>query len=154
MEILQTVLEVLKYTLPALIVLLAAYLMIKQFLDNETDKRRYDERLKYYRDSIPIRLQAYERLVLFLERVTPTSMVNRVAKPEMSVRDLQLALIANIRLEFEHNLSQQIYVSGEVWYIITQTTEELITIINRVAMTLPDQARGRDLAKGIFEYFA
>ena len=71
----------------------------------------------------------------------------------MTSLDLQKALIANIRIEFEHNLSQQIYISHETWGMLVQVKEELVGIINRVATEIPDGATGKDLSRAIIEYF-
>ena len=71
----------------------------------------------------------------------------------MTSLDLQKALISNIRLEFEHNLSQQIYVSAETWIMIVQVKEELVGIINRVAAEVPQDATGKDLSRAVLEYF-
>lgn len=71
----------------------------------------------------------------------------------MNARDMQLALISNIRLEFEHNLAQQIYVSGPTWMQIIQVKEEIVSIINRVAVDMPETASAKDLSRRIFEYF-
>src|SRR6185369_7384282 len=97
------VLDILKYTLPSVITFFTAYTILKLFLSSEREKRELEIRAAHYKDSLPIRLQAYERLVIFLERITPSSLFQRVNKPGMSALDLQKALIANIRLEFEHN---------------------------------------------------
>src|SRR4030095_12832204 len=147
------ILEILKYILPSIIVLLASYLVLKVFLDSEKDRKDMELRAQHYKDSLPIRLQAYERLTLFLERITPTNLIQRVNKPGMNARDLQLALISNIRLEFEHNLSQQIYISSPAWMMIVQVKEEIVSIINRVATDLPENATGKDLRRAIIEYF-
>jgi hypothetical protein len=106
-----------------------------------------------YKDSLPIRMQAYERLTLFLERITPTNLISRVNKPGMNARDLQLSMISNIRLEFDHNLAQQIYVSTKAWMMIVQVKEEIISIVNKVAAELPESATGKDLSRSIIEYF-
>ena len=71
----------------------------------------------------------------------------------MSARDLQLSLISSIRLEFEHNLSQQLYVAAPVWIMIVQVKEEIISIVNRVASDLAESATGKDLSRAIIEYF-
>ncbi|MCS6990666.1 MAG: hypothetical protein NZL95_02265 [Chitinophagales bacterium] len=147
------VLEILKYTVPSVVVFLTAYLLLKLFLDGERERKELEVRAARYKDSLPIRLQAYERLTLFLERINPTSLLQRVNKPGMSALELQRALIVNIRVEFEHNLSQQIYVSPEAWMQLVQVKEELISIINRVASELPDTATGKDLARALLEYF-
>lgn len=147
------VLEILKYTIPSLITFLTAFTLIKLFIEGDRGKKDLELRAAHYKDSLPLRLQAYERLTLFLERITPTNLISRVNKPGMAARDLQLSLISNIRLEFEHNLSQQIYVSSPVWMMIVQVKEEIISIVNRVASDLPEAATGKDLSRAIIEHF-
>lgn len=147
------VLDILKYTLPSIITFLTAYAVLKIFVTGERDRRDLEIRAAHYKDALPIRLQAFERLVIFLERITPTSLLQRVNKSGMSALDLQKALISNIRLEFEHNLSQQIYVSHETWGMLVQVKEELVGIINKVAIGIPDHATGKDLSRAILEYF-
>ena len=111
-------LEILKYVLPSLVVLAAAYYLLKLFLDNEQNKRLSDIKMAGYKIITPIRLQAYERLVLFIERISPESLVMRVHKPELSAMQMQTNLIQTIREEFEHNLSQQVYVSSQAWELV------------------------------------
>ena len=147
------VLDILKYTIPSLITFLTAYVILKLFIDGEKKQKELEVRAAHYKDSLPLRLQAYERLTLFLERITPTNLISRVNKPGMNSRDLQLALISNIRLEFEHNLSQQIYISSSAWMMIVQVKEEIVSIVNRVSAELPETASGKDLSRAIIEYF-
>ena len=147
------ILEILKYTIPALIVFLTSYLIIRSYISGEIEKKNLEVRMNNYKEALPIRLQAYERLTLFLERVTPVSMIQRVNKQGMNSRDLQMALLANIRLEFEHNLAQQIYVSSEAWILINEVKDEISAVINRVAASLPEHASGKDLSRGVFEFY-
>jgi hypothetical protein len=147
------VLDILKYTIPSVITFLTAYAVLKLFVTGERDRRDLEIRAAHYKDALPIRLQAFERLTIFLERITPTSLIQRVNKPGMTALDLQKALLANIRIEFEHNLSQQIYISHETWGMLVQVKEELIGIINRVSTEIPDNATGKDLSRAIIEYF-
>jgi hypothetical protein len=147
------VLDIAKYVLPSLITFLTAYAVLKIFVNGEKERKDLEMRASHYKDALPIRLQAFERLTIFLERITPTSLLQRTNKPGMNALDLQKALIANIRLEFEHNLSQQIYISHETWGVIVQVKEELVSIINKVAVQIPDQSPGKDLSRAILEYF-
>jgi hypothetical protein len=145
--------DILKYTLPSLITFFTAYTVLRLFLSGEKERHELQVRAAHYKDSLPVRLQAFERLTIFLERITPTSLLQRVNKPGMSALELQKTLIASIRLEFEHNLSQQIYVSPEAWGIIVQVKEEMVGIINKVAGNTPDIATGKDLSRAVLEYF-
>ncbi|MEI7802670.1 MAG: hypothetical protein WCI97_08510 [Bacteroidota bacterium] len=146
-------LEILKFTIPSLITFLTAYFILKSFLQSDLEKKQLEVRIDNFKAALPIRLQAYERLALFLERISPNSLIHHVVKPGMNSRDMQLSLISNIRLEFEHNLAQQIYVSAPTWNQIVQVKEEIVSIINRCAVDLPESASGKDLSRRILEYF-
>jgi len=146
MEIL---LEILKFTIPGVIVFLTAYFMIKSFMENEQKKREMDIRSKTLGVTSPIKIQAYERLVLFLERINPESMLIRVQTPEMTAAHLHNDLLVTVRAEFEHNLSQQIYVSPQTWGAIKQTKETIIRIINTEAGMVESHAPAAALSERI-----
>jgi len=148
-----TVLEVIKYIIPAIIVLAACFLMIREFLLDQKGQRLLKVRADAQQYALPIRMQAYERLVLFLERISPTNMVHRIRKPEMTSAQLQMALIETIRQEFEHNVSQQIYVSSQAWNMIVLVKDELVKVITAVGKTVPADSSSRDYSKALFEFF-
>jgi hypothetical protein len=87
----------------------------------------------------PIQLQAYERLVMFLERMSPDNLVLRCYQPNMDAKLLKDVMVQNIRDEFEHNLSQQLYVSNSAWELIKNAKEEMISIINSTYSALKDK---------------
>ncbi|MEN9340149.1 MAG: hypothetical protein RIQ62_1461 [Bacteroidota bacterium] len=146
------ILEILKYVLPAVVVLIASSVIVHKFLIRETEKKR----LAIFSDSskitLQMRLQAYERLVIFVERMHPNSMIQRFYTKEATAQDLQLAMIQSIRAEFEHNLSQQLYVSHEVWQTIITVKEQEITMINRVGSSLPMGAPAVELVRALTEF--
>ncbi|MFA5971144.1 MAG: hypothetical protein WC780_02235 [Lentimicrobiaceae bacterium] len=142
----ETLSELLKYTVPSLVVLAAAYLLLNLFLEKEADKTRMQMRLDVQKISLPIRMQAYERLVLLLERIEPAGLLVRTSSPGMNAALLQSALIQAIRSEFEHNLSQQLYVSNKAWEMVRNAREETIKRINTAAMKLTPEATSADLA--------
>ncbi len=152
------ILEILKYILPSLVVFATAYYIFKQFLENDNKKRLLEMKMNNRADNqqfvTPIRLQAYERIVLFLERISPNSLVLRVSEPNMNVMQLQSAMIMAIRLEYEHNLSQQLYISSKSWQIVKNAKEDLINIISSVAANIDKTADSSELAKAIFELTA
>jgi len=145
------VLEILKYILPSIVVFLTAYYILKTFLESEHKKFLVEIRLNNQKVITPIRLQAYERVSLFLERISPNGLVMRVHKSGMSSRMFQAELLKTIRSEFEHNLSQQIYISSPVWESIKTAKEETIKIINIASARVKDDASGLDLSKAIFD---
>lgn len=137
-------------TLPALVVFLTAYLLIKKFLDAEYVRSR-NEMIRDNRKVIaPLQIQAYERIVLFLERITPSSLVMRVHQNGMSSRLLQTELVKNIRQEFEHNMAQQVYIGSETWEMVKTAKEETIRLVNIAASQMKDDATGIDLSTEIF----
>jgi hypothetical protein len=138
--------ELLKYTVPSLVVLAAAYYLLKMFLDKEAEKSQMQIKVDLQKISLPVRMQAYERLVLLLERIEPAGLLVRTNTPGMTALQLQSALVQSIRSEFEHNLSQQLYVSTKVWEMVRNAREETIKRINTSAMKLPAEATSADLA--------
>jgi len=99
----------------------------------------------------PLQLQAYERLVVLTERLSIPNLVSRVNQPDLSAREMQLMLLESIKQEFEYNSSQQIYVSPVAWQAVKSLKEQNMLIINQVAQTLPDDAKGIDLNRRIME---
>lgn len=140
--------EILKFILPAGIVFLTTYYLVKNFLNHENSKRSVDLKLANQTIVTPIRLQAYERIILFLERINPNSLVMRANKA-VSAPMLQGELLKTIRSEFEHNLSQQIYMSFKSWEAVIQAKEETIKLINVAATKVSPEANGMELAQTI-----
>jgi hypothetical protein len=100
---------------------------------------------------LPLRLQACERLILFLERISPETLVMRIQSPGMTVQQLHASLIRTIREEFEYNLSQQLYISATSWEKVRSAKEEIITLINSVTSGIPDNASSHELVKAILK---
>jgi hypothetical protein len=101
-----------------------------------------------------LRLQAYERLILFLERINPSSLIPRTFQSDMLSQELQLALIQAIRAEYEHNLSQQIYVSAHCWRNLSEAKDHIAETISLIASQVPPDAPGSELAKRILQGIA
>lgn len=151
-------LEILKYVLPSLVVFLTAYFLLKQQNEKELavqDQNAKSEARKQNNQTLlPIRLQAYERLILFLERIHPHQLVIRHNNPGLSSFQFQTLLIKNIRDEYEHNLSQQLYVSDKSWAKVQKAKEECIKQINFAASKLESQAKASELGSLVIQNFA
>jgi len=142
-------LELLKYALPSIFLLILCYLMLSNFMDNEEKRRLYFLKKETQKSALPVRLQAYERLSLFLERITPDRLLLRVSSKNLSVKQYQNVLVQAIRNEFEHNLSQQIYLSDEAWRMIVTSKSATVGIINNIADELDPESEGVELSKKI-----
>ncbi|HRY31844.1 MAG TPA: hypothetical protein P5531_02635 [Bacteroidales bacterium] len=146
-------LEILKYTLPSLVVGASTILTIRYFFDNEQKNRQAGWRDQNRAVVTPIRLQAYERIMLFLERINPGSLIVRISDTGQDARTLQRALVNAVREEYEHNLSLQVYMSVKAWEMVKSGKEELITVINQAAGEVPADAEGLELSRKIFELY-
>lgn len=146
--------QILIYLVPGIIIFLTTYLVMRAFLDREQNLRLLEYRQANLRESLPVRLQAYERLTLFIERIALNNLLPRIRKSEMTVSEFRTALISNIRMEYEHNLSQQIYVSNESWAMIRAAKEEIISLINQQALELRPDAGSIELSKKIIGVLA
>jgi len=147
----EQVLEFAKILVPAGLVLYAMYLMVNSFLNKELEKKMLEIRGKSIETVLPNRLQAYERMCLFLERISPNSLISRLNIGEFTAKEFQHILLNEIREEYNHNVSQQVYMSIEVWELIKSAKEELVTLVNDSALKLGDEATSIDLSKQILE---
>jgi hypothetical protein len=144
--------DILKITIPALLVLLTAWLILHNLIRNDQEKRRQEIILQTSKTVTPIKLQAYERIVLFLERISLESLIIRVSNSEMTAGQLHSALLNTIRSEFEHNLSQQIYMSPQAWEVVKNARSNMIKIINSVAEKMPVNSTGLAFSKQLLEH--
>lgn len=143
--------DILKITIPALIVFLTAWLVLRYMIRNDQDKRRQELILQNSRTVTPIKLQAYERIILLLERISLESLLVRVSSTDMTAQQLHSTLLNTIRSEFEHNLSQQIYMSQQAWEVVRNARSNMIKIINSEAEKMPVNSSGMDLSKRLLE---
>ena len=132
---LSKIFDLLLYTVPALVTGIIAYYFFRLHTRNEDGRRRFllhkDSQVK----TLPIRLQAYERMVLFLERISPNNLIMRVSPTSSDKEAYESLLIATIEQEFDHNLSQQIYISDECWNVINVAKTATIQLIRKAGLS-------------------
>ena len=147
------VLEILKYTLPALVVALVVYVMLKTYFDNNYKLKVLDLKSKNSKEYLPLKLQAYERLTLFVHRTSPENLIPRNTLPNQTAKQLKKQLLQAVQQEFEHNITQQVYVSNNVWNAIVGYKAQLIKTINIIDQKLGDGKTAYDLSKVILEEY-
>ena len=147
----KNIMDILLYFIPAILVLGGMFMLVKKFLDNAYRLKLLETKKAMQKETLPMRIQAYERFCLFIERSSPQNLVVRIYKPGMSARELQTELITHIRTEFEHNVVQQLYISPEAWDSIKMTKEDLIKIVHIAAAQLSENATGAQMSKAIFD---
>lgn len=151
METFALLLEIL---LPAIVVGVIAYLIINSYLTYEKSRQAVEIEKGKQDIIFPVRMQAYERIALYLERITPESLIRRALKSNTSARLFQSDLIAIVRSEYEHNMSQQIYITAGTWAMIKTATEETIRLVNISASKLSVTATATELAENILQITA
>lgn len=149
----EALVELLKLTLPAAAVLYGMYLVVRGFVVRDLESRRQEVRGRSVETILPSRLQAYERICLLMERMSPQNLLVRVAPGGLPARDYQRLLLEEIRNEYNHNAAQQIYMSEEVWSLVRNSREDLVMTINEAASEISEEATGMDLARKIMERF-
>ena len=143
--------DLLLILIPSMIVGSTAYLVMKNLLKAEEQRRQQSQATEKFKLIAPLRLQAYERMIMLLERIAPAQLIMRVIRNGQSAVELQSELVSNIRQEFEHNLSQQVYISSNAWELIKNAREAIVSDINSAAENLGENATATDLAQLIFE---
>ncbi|HEY6955780.1 MAG TPA: hypothetical protein VI385_11095 [Flavisolibacter sp.] len=99
----------------------------------------------------PLRLQAYERLVLLAERIALPNLISRISQPGLSAREMQFLLLESIKQEYEYNASQQIYVSETAWNAVRSLRDQTLLMINSIAKSLPAEASASELNRQLME---
>ena len=144
-------LESIAYILPAVVTGLVAYYMFNGFIKQQDSEKKLELLSERKKDTLPIKLQAYERMLLFCERINPVKMLVRIKPLSENTHDYLQLLIANVEQEFEHNFVQQIYVSDDSWTAILATKNAIINKIKQVSET---SNSANDLRENVIIYYA
>jgi hypothetical protein len=142
-------LDILKYTVAGIGVVYVAFYLFKPYLDKSEGIQLLELKRTISNQTLPLRLQAYERVVLFIERVNPASLLIRLNGSANTAAELQAIIINEIRSEFQHNIAQQIYVSVKVWAVVKRVKEDTISVVNNAVKALPPDTTALELSKTI-----
>jgi len=140
-------LDILKYTISGVGIVWIAFYVIKPYLDRDEKIQLLEFKKNITSQTLPLRLQAYERLVLFIERINPANMLLRINSASCSAAELHSLVVEEIRSEYQHNVTQQIYVSLRAWPVIKKIKEDTLALVNNSFRALPENASGTDLGK-------
>ncbi|HEY2583280.1 MAG TPA: hypothetical protein VGI43_15825 [Mucilaginibacter sp.] len=149
MNLFPYLLDILKYTISGLGVVWMAFYLLKPYLDRDEKIQLLEFRKTISHQTLPLRLQAYERLVLYIERVNPANMLLRMNATSYGALDLYAIIAEEIRNEYQHNITQQIYVSSRAWGVVKHVKDDTLAIVHNAVKALPPNATGLDLSKVI-----
>jgi len=139
------------YLAPPVLVFGMAYFLIKKFLDTNQRLKLLDMKMGIQKEMLPLRMQAFERVTLYLERISPNNLLVRVYRPGSNVKEFHSDLLQTIRSEYEHNLTQQVYMSSESWTAVKTGRDELIKLINTSVEKCDPSSPGSELSKVVFQ---
>lgn len=148
------ILEILKYTISGILVFCAGWFFVQSYLKEIFSYKLIEIKKASQEQILPLRLQAYERIILFLERINPDNMLVRLLVPGMSAIEMQGVILSDIRAEYQHNITQQLYVSHTSWSVLKKIKEDTIGLVNNAIKGLPTDASAVDLSKVILTHLA
>lgn len=146
--------DMLKIAGGGLIIVAGAYYLIKADIQKYLKIRSAGLKKNDQAQLLTLRLQAHERLILFIERINPSNLFIRLHQQGISVSDLQSILLHEVRAEYQHNVSQQLYVSPAVWKVVSKLKDDTLAMINNAVRSLPSDAEGVDLSRKILQHVA
>ncbi len=142
--------DLLKYTLSGLFVFFTAYFVLKSHFDTYYNLKALEYKTLVAKDMLPLKLQAYERMTLFVERINPSNLMLRLHQPGMSAKEMQGLVLAEVKAEYQHNISQQLYISKDAWNIIKRVKEDTVGLVNHAIGTLHPDCTAIELSKTVF----
>jgi hypothetical protein len=123
---------------------------VQRFFDLKTSELNKESRASL----LPLRLQAHERLIIFVERINPANLLVRLHQQGIGIKELQNLIVNDVKSEFQHNIAQQLYVSPTSWNVIRKLKDDTVAMINNAVQGLPDTATGVDLSKKVLQHMA
>jgi hypothetical protein len=142
-------LDILKFTIAGAGVVWIAFYLFKPYLDKQNQLQILELKRSVSTQTLPLRLQAYERVVLFIERINPANMLIRLNVGGLSAAELHIIVVNEIRNEFQHNITQQIYVSSRVWAVLKRVKEDTLSLVNNAVKAMPENSTGMELSKTV-----
>jgi hypothetical protein len=137
-----------------IITVAAAYFLLKNDIQNYFRFKTLEANKDSRGSLFPLRLQAYERLIIFTERINPSNLLVRLHQQGIGVKELQAIILNDIKSEYQHNIAQQLYVDSVSWNVIRKLKDDTIAMINNVVQGLPETATGVDISKKVLQHMS
>lgn len=134
--------------------LFAIYAILKKDIQGLISTKQYESNKEIRSHLLPLRLQAHERLIIFIDRIDPSNMMLRLHHQGIGILELQAAVLNEVRSEYQHNITQQLYVDPATWQVIKKLKDDTIAMVNNGVQGLGTEATGKDLSKTILEHMA
>lgn len=132
----------------------AGYYLIKDDIRTYFRLKFSDQKKEKESPLLSLRLQAHERLIVFIERINPSNLFIRVHQQGISLTELQATVLNEIRSEYQHNITQQLYISTATWDVVKKLKEDTIAMVNNGVKSLSADATGVDLSRKVLQHMA
>ncbi len=150
MDIVSLLTDVLKLVIAGAILIFLIYFVFRGYFDRYQNIQVRNYKVVLNKELLPLRLQALERMTLFIERINPTNLLLRLHTPGMTAKQMQILVLEDIRAEYQHNVTQQLYLSSEAWSIVKRVKDDTVTLINTSINELPEGSSAVELSKIVF----
>lgn len=154
MNVYNLLLDILKLTIAGLGVVWAAIYMIKPYLERSERLQVLELKKAADNQTLPLRLQAYERIILYVERSNPANLLLRLNGGAHTAVELYHLAVQEVRNEYQHNITQQIYVSSRAWAVIRRLKDDTLNLLNSTLASLPENASGLDLSRALLTHLS
>jgi hypothetical protein len=146
--------EVIIFTLAGTGIVMVAFYLAKPYLENKEKLQLLELKKATSAQTLPLRLQAYERVVLLIDRINPSNLLVRLNASAYTAAELQSIIITEVRNEFQHNVTQQLYISSRAWALVKRLKDDTINLTNGAIKSLPPDASGLDLGRAILAHLS
>jgi hypothetical protein len=154
MNITHLLTQLLAYATGGIITAIVVYLLIRNDIQNYFRFKTLDHQKENKSALFPLRLQAYERLIIFVERINPANLLVRLHQQGIEISALQALILDEIKSEYQHNIAQQLYIDSISWTVVRKLKDDTIAMVNNVVQNLPGDATGVDLSKKILQHMS
>jgi hypothetical protein len=154
MVIYSFLLEVLKLTLAGIGIVMVAFYLAKPYLENKEKLQLLEFKKSTSAHTLPLRLQAYERAVLLIDRINPANLLPRLNATAYTAAELHSLIVAEVRNEFQHNVTQQLYISHRAWQLVKRIKDDTLNLVNNVSKSMPEGSSGMDFSRAMLSHLS
>ena len=134
--------------------LMAVYFFLKNDIQRFFDLKKLELNKESRGQLLPLRLQAHERLIIFVDRINPANLLVRVHQQGIALETLQAGILNEVKSEYQHNIAQQLYIDSETWQVVRKLKDDTVAMVNNAVQGLPTNTNGIELSKAILQHMA
>ncbi|MCZ4225597.1 hypothetical protein [Pedobacter rhodius] len=154
MNVQQIITDIVILSSGVFIALIAIYYVLKHDIQRFFNLKTIEINKETKAHILPLRLQAHERLIIFVDRINPANLLVRLHQQGIGIGTLQAGILNEVRSEYQHNITQQLYVDSRTWNVVRKLKDDTIAMINNAVQGIPADANGIELSKAILQHMA